>query len=95
MIRPDLYQRQEAMRQRIAPSSVGRNAFSDSVPPLTVQEAAARLGVSADWIRDRFERVPGTLIIPALPRRGKRAYNRMLIPVSVFERALKSWSVAA
>ena len=81
------------MRQRMSPSVVS-SAFSDSVPPLTVQQAALRLGVSEDWIRSRFERVPGTLIIPSPPRRGKRGYMRMLIPVSVFEAALSSWSVS-
>lgn len=48
-------------RLQVTPISIGE------APPLTVQEAAARLGVSTDWIRDRFERVPGTLIIPAPP----------------------------
>jgi hypothetical protein len=80
------------MRQRMQPSQPHISAQHEA-PPLTVQQAATRLGQSEEWIRSRFERVPGTLIVPAPPRRGKRGYNRMLIPVSVFEATLNSWSV--
>lgn len=66
---------------------------STSEIPLTVETVAARLGVSEDWIRVRFAKVPGTLIIPAPARRGKRSYNRMLIPVPVFEAWLRGWAV--
>jgi hypothetical protein len=93
--RETLQKRQAAMRQRTQPVCVSIATGVVGPPPLTVQQAAARLGVSTDWIRSRFAKIPGTLIIPSLPRRGKRAYNTMLIPVEVFERTLQSWSVAA
>jgi hypothetical protein len=78
------------MRQRVQVSSA---PILGDGPPLTVQQAAAKLGQSEEWIRSRFERIPGTLMIPAPPRRGKRSYKRMLIPVGVFEGALRSWAV--
>ena len=84
------------MRQRIQPQTVVSIAgVRFEQPPLTVQQAASRLGVSTDYIRKQFAKVPGTLIMPSPPHRGKRTYTTMLIPVEVFERTLQSWSVAA
>jgi hypothetical protein len=92
--RDTLDERQAAMRQRTQSTCVSGTTGLSGQPPLSVQQAASRLGVSPDWIRSRFTQIPGTLVIPAPKKRGKRAYSTMLIPVEVFDAALRSWAVS-
>lgn len=54
---------------------------------LTVAEIAARLKLKPDTIRRLFSTEPGVVVI-SQPKKGKRVYRTLRIPVSVFDRVL-------
>jgi len=54
---------------------------------LPVAEVADRLKVKPDTIRRLFLREPGVVII-RFPRKGKRVYRTVRIPVSVYHRVV-------
>jgi hypothetical protein len=88
--RQSLKNRQDAMRQRFQGAAASP---LDDETKLTVQTIAGWLNKSDDWVRSHFKHIRGTLIIPSTRRRGKRKYDTMLIPYSVYKAATVSWSV--
>jgi len=54
---------------------------------LTVAAVAERLKVKPDTVRRLFMREPGVVII-RFPRKGKRVYRTLRIPVSVYQRVV-------
>jgi hypothetical protein len=91
-----LEQRREEMRRRYQPAISGSNSVPvPPRPPLTIAEAAERLHMSTDWTRRYFCKVPGVLVIPSPPRRQKRSYAKLLIPLEVFEREWRRFEVAS
>lgn len=54
---------------------------------LTVAEIADRLKLKPDTIRRLFSTEPGVIII-SQPKKGKRVYRTLRIPVSVYDRVL-------
>jgi hypothetical protein len=54
---------------------------------LTVAEIADRLKLKPDTIRRLFSSEPGVVVI-CRPRKGKRVYRTIRIPVSVYDRVL-------
>jgi hypothetical protein len=54
---------------------------------LTVAEIGERLKVKPDTIRRLFSTEPGVIVISA-PKKGRRVYRTLRIPVSVYERVL-------
>ena len=54
---------------------------------LTVTEVAERLKIKSDTVRRMFMNEPGVIII-AFPRKGRRAYRTLRIPVSVYQRVV-------
>lgn len=86
----NLARRQQEMKVRFNPAP---STSAPALRPLTVAEAAAELHRSVDFVRNHFRKLPGVRIIPSVPKRGKRPYNSMEIPVEVFEAAKKSWTV--
>jgi hypothetical protein len=54
---------------------------------LTVAEIGERLKLKPDTIRRLFSLEPGVIIISA-PKKGRRVYRTLRIPVSVYERVL-------
>ncbi len=92
-----LEQRCEAMRMRnlgVIPGSEQVSAMKPMTSkPLSVRQAAARSGMSEDWIRRHFSRVPGVLLIPSPTKRATRSYNRVVIPEEVFTREMGRYVV--
>lgn len=60
---------------------------------LTIREAAERLGVSYQTAINIFEKEPGTIIIPRPETLHKRRYRSIRIPLAVFERVLRRFTV--
>ena len=56
-------------------------------PCLTVAEVAERLKVKTDTVRRLFMNEPGIVVI-AFPRKGRRLYRTLRIPVSVYQRVV-------
>ena len=56
-------------------------------PCLTVAEVAERLKIKHDTVRRLFMDEPGVIVI-WFPRKGKRAYRTLRIPVSVYQRVV-------
>ena len=54
---------------------------------LTLSEVAERLKVNEDTARRLFVNEPGVVVI-CFPRKGRRVYRTLRIPVSVFSRVL-------
>jgi len=54
---------------------------------LTVSEVAERLKIKPDTVRRLFINEPGVIVI-WFPRKGKRAYRTLRIPVSVYQRVV-------
>ena len=54
---------------------------------LTVADVAGRLKVKPDTVRRLFMREPGVVII-RFPRKGKRVYRTLRVPVSVYQRVV-------
>jgi hypothetical protein len=54
--------------------------------PLTVKQAAHKLGRSEWWTRNHFKKVDGALVMPGSRKRGTRQYETVTVPVDVFER---------
>ena len=54
---------------------------------LTVAEVAGRLKIKPDTVRRLFMNEPGVIVI-WFPRKGKRAYRTLRIPVSVYQRVV-------
>lgn len=54
---------------------------------LTVAEVAERLKIKPDTVRRLFLHEPGVIVI-WFPRKGKRAYRTLRIPVSVYQRVV-------
>ena len=54
---------------------------------LTVAEIAERLKVKHDTVRRLFIHEPGVVII-RFPRKGKRLYRTVRVPVRVYERVV-------
>jgi hypothetical protein len=54
----------------------------------TVQEVAAQLRKSTDWVRREFRHFAG-VICSASPKSGKRLYTTILIPESVLQRWIR------
>jgi len=52
----------------------------------SVQQVAAKWGLSDDAVRELFVREPGVLVIGHGGGRGKRAYRTLRIPDSVLQR---------
>lgn len=92
-----LEQRCEAMRIRnlgVIPGSEQVSALKPlTSKPLSVRQASERSGMSEDWIRRRFSRVPGVLLIPSPTKRATRSYNRVVIPEEVFTREMGRYVV--
>lgn len=53
----------------------------------TVADVAERLKVKPDTVRRLFMNEPGVIVI-WFPRKGKRAYRTLRIPVSVYQRVV-------
>jgi hypothetical protein len=93
MMRPqELERRCAEMRARHEPKPCTAELHAR---PLTAQQAAERSGMSVDWIRRHFSRVPGTILIPSRSRRGVRTYHRISIPEDVFLREMSRFVVRA
>ena len=54
---------------------------------LTVADVAERLRVKPDTVRRLFMNEPGVIVISA-PRKGRRVYRTLRIPVSVYRRVV-------
>ena len=54
---------------------------------LTVAEVAERLKVKPDTVRRLFMNEPGVIVI-SFPRKGRRAYRTLRIPVRVYQRVV-------
>ena len=54
---------------------------------LTVADVAERLSVNCDTVRRLFMNEPGVIVI-ATPRKGRRVYRTLRIPVSVYARVV-------
>jgi hypothetical protein len=54
---------------------------------LTVAEIAERLKLKPDTIRRLFSNEPGVIVISA-PRKGRRVYRTLRIPVTVYQRVV-------
>jgi hypothetical protein len=54
---------------------------------LTVNEVAERLKVNEETVRRIFLNEPGVLVI-CFPRKGRRVYRTLRIPLGVFQRVL-------
>ena len=67
-------------------SVVGGESVSDKAAPLSVKQAAQRLGRTEWWTRNYFKNVAGTLVMPGSGKRGRRKYETVTIPIDVFER---------
>jgi len=81
----------EANSKERAPIS-GTNR-SGEAKPLTVKEAAHKLGRSEWWTRNHFKKVDGALVMPGSGKRGIRQYETVTVPVEVFERELSKFRV--
>jgi hypothetical protein len=60
---------------------------------LHVDNIAESLGMSMDAVRKRFQNEPCVIHWQGAPKRGKRPYTTLLIPVSVFRRVLAAMQV--
>ena len=54
---------------------------------LTVAEIAERLKLKPDTVRRLFLNEPGVIVISA-PKKGRRAYRTLRIPVTVYQRVV-------
>ena len=54
---------------------------------LTVSDVAERLKLNPDTVRRLFRDEPGVIVI-SCPRKGRRAYRTLRIPLSVYERVV-------
>ena len=54
---------------------------------LTVAEIAERLKVRPDTVRRLFINEPGVIVI-RFPRKGRRVYSTLRVPLSVYQRAV-------
>ncbi len=57
-----------------------------------VQQVAARIGMSEDWVRRFFANAEGVRRIKSPAKRFKRPYTILLIPAGVVERELRKVS---
>jgi methylphosphotriester-DNA--protein-cysteine methyltransferase len=77
-----------------ASAAVSGAALADEPDkPLSVKQAAQRLGRSEWWTRKHFKKVFGAYVIPGSGKRGKRQYETVTVPVDVFERELLKFRV--
>lgn len=95
-----LEQRQQAMRERLAPAAP-TSAYPSSKrilePLLTAKQAADLLQVSTATIARRFAGYPGTIDLSSPGPRGKckRKYSVLRIPLPVLQRFLAERSGGA
>ena len=61
--------------------------------PLSIKEAAQRLGRTEWWTRTHFKKVNGALVMPGRGGRGTRRYTTVTVPMEVFERELHNFRV--
>ena len=54
---------------------------------LTVSDVADRLSINHDTVRRLFMNEPGVIVI-CVPRKGKRLYRTLRIPVGVYARVV-------
>lgn len=61
--------------------------------PLSVVEAADRMGVSRQTISRLFEHEKGVIVIGTPETKNKRQYRTIRIPVAVFDRVVRKLSL--
>jgi hypothetical protein len=81
----------EANSKESAPVS-GPN-LADEAKPLTVRQAAQKLGRTEWWTRMYFKKMVGALVMSGSGKRGTRRYQTVTVPVDVFERELSKFRV--
>ena len=83
------------MRERNSIGIAAANAavLADEAEPLTIKQAAHKLGRSEWWTRNHFKKVDGALVMPGSGKRGIRRYETVTVPVEVFERELSKFRV--
>ena len=54
---------------------------------LTVSDVAQRLSLNPDTVRRLFRDEPGVIVI-SFPRKGRRSYRTVRIPISVYRRVV-------
>jgi hypothetical protein len=95
MKREELERRCQKMRAAHSKESapVGEMNVSDEGVPLTIQQAAQKLGRTEWWTRAYFRKVAGALVMVSPKKRGIRRYQTVTVPVDVFERELSKFRV--
>lgn len=88
MKKEEFERRCRKMRERNSKGTAAASgaAFADESEPLTVKQAAHKLGRSEWWTRNHFKKVDGALVMPGSGKRGIRQYQTVTVPVEVFER---------
>jgi hypothetical protein len=81
----------EANSKEKAP--VSEADLTDEAAPLTVKQAALKLGRTEWWTRTYFKKVGDALLMPGSGKRGKRRYQTVTVPIDVFERELAKFRV--
>src|ERR1035437_1186758 len=77
----------EANSKKSAP--VSGSSRADEAKPLTIKQAAQKLGRTEWWTRTHLKKVVDALVMPGSGKRGTRQYQTVTVPVDVFER---EWS---
>jgi hypothetical protein len=95
MKKEELERRCQKMRERNSKGSAATSgaALTSKAEPLTVKQAAHKLGRSEWWTRNHFKKVDGALVMPGSGKRGIRPYETVTVPIEVFERELSKYRV--
>jgi hypothetical protein len=81
----------EANSKESAP--VGGSNLASEAKPLTIKQAAQKLGRTEWWTRTYFKKVGDALVMPGSGKRGIRRYQTVTVPVYVFEREVSKFRV--
>jgi hypothetical protein len=60
---------------------------------MRVNQVAAKIGMSEDWVRRFFGEIEGVRKLKSPAKRFKRPYTILLIPTAIVERELRKMSV--
>src|SRR5689334_20177057 len=95
MKKEELERRCQKMR---AANSKGREPVNGpnlavEAKPLTIKQAAQKLGRTEWWTRTYFKKVVDALVMPGSGKRGTRSYQTVTVPVDVFERERENFRV--
>jgi hypothetical protein len=72
---------------------VGGSNLAGEAKPLTIKQAAQKLGRTEWWTRTHFKKAVGALVMPGSGKRGTRQYETVTVPVEVFERERSKFRV--